>query len=117
MSAAEDFVGRRPMRRRRHQPKMFRKQRYDRQTRSFPRHGHSWPDRKAARIARCADRSEAASALRGAGVTRPIVFLSSNTNEYLTEGRLLKPKIAVEFGAIKLGYAPNMSAAKYALGL
>jgi len=60
---------------------------------------------------------EAVSALRGAGLATPIVFLSSNTNEYLTEGRILKPEIAVEFGAINLGYAPNMSAAKYALGL
>lgn len=60
---------------------------------------------------------EAVSALRGTGVTTPIVFLSSNTNEYLTEGRVLKPEIAIELGAIKLGYAPNMSAAKYALDL
>lgn len=60
---------------------------------------------------------EAVSILRGAGVTTPIVFLSSNTNEYLTEGRILKPEIAAEFGAIKLDYAPNMSAAKHALGL
>jgi hypothetical protein len=60
---------------------------------------------------------EAVSALRGAGVTTPIVFLSSNTNEYLTEGRILNPDIAAEFCAINLGYAPNMGAAKYALGL
>ncbi|SOC11592.1 PIN domain-containing protein [Rhodobacter maris] len=60
---------------------------------------------------------EAVSALRGAGLATPIVFLSSNTNEYLTEGRVLKPEIAVEFSAINLDYAPNMSAAKYALGL
>lgn len=60
---------------------------------------------------------EAVSALRDAGLTTPIVFLSSNTNEYLTEGRVLKRDIAVEFGAIKLDYAPNMGAAKYALGL
>ena len=55
--------------------------------------------------------------MRGAGVTPPIVFLSSNTNEYLTESKVLKPDIAAEFGTINLGYAPNMSAAKYALGL
>lgn len=60
---------------------------------------------------------EQVSALRGAGVTAPIVFLSSNTNEYLTEGKTLKPEIAVEFGELSLVYAPNMSAAKYALGL
>jgi hypothetical protein len=60
---------------------------------------------------------EAVSALRGAGATTPIVFLSSNTNEYLTESKILKPEIAAEFGAINLSYAPNMSAAKYSLGL
>lgn len=60
---------------------------------------------------------EAVSALRGAGVTTPIVFLSSNTNEYLTESKVLKPDIAAEFGTINLSYASNMSAAKYALGL
>ena len=60
---------------------------------------------------------EAVLALRGAGVATPIVFLSSNTSEYLTEGRVLKSEIAAEFGAIKLDYAPNMAAAKYALGI
>lgn len=60
---------------------------------------------------------EAVSALRGAGATTSIVFLSSNTNEYLTESKILKPEIAAEFGAINLSYAPNMSAAKYSLGL
>jgi hypothetical protein len=60
---------------------------------------------------------EAVSALRNVGVTTPIVFLSSNTSEYCTEGRVLKSEIAAEFGAIKLEYAPNMGAAKYSLGL
>lgn len=60
---------------------------------------------------------EAVSALRAAGVKAPIVFLSSNTNEYLIEGKVLKPEIAAEFSAISLGYAPNMGAAKYSLGL
>lgn len=60
---------------------------------------------------------EAVSALRSAGAIAPIIFLSSNTNEYLTENKVLKPEIAAEFGAISLGYAPNMSAAKYGLGL
>jgi DNA-binding FrmR family transcriptional regulator len=60
---------------------------------------------------------EQVSALRSAGVTVQMVFLSSNTNEYLTEGKNLKPKIAVEFANFNLVYAPNMGAAKYALGL
>ena len=60
---------------------------------------------------------EAVSALRAAGVSTSIVFLSSNTNEYLTESKVLKPGIAAEFGAINLRYAPNMAAAKHQLGL
>lgn len=60
---------------------------------------------------------EKALALRSTGVTAPMVFLSSNTNEYFTEGSILKAEIAAEFGPLNLAYAPNMSAAKYALGL
>ena len=60
---------------------------------------------------------EHVSALRSAEVTAPMVFLSSNTNEYLTEGKTLKPEIVIEFGKLNLVYAPNMGAAKYALGL
>jgi hypothetical protein len=60
---------------------------------------------------------EAVTALRDAGVKAPIVFLSSNTNEYLTERKRLKPEIAGEFGKINLEYASNMSMAKNLLGL
>jgi hypothetical protein len=60
---------------------------------------------------------EKVSALRANGLAAPVVFLSSNTTEYLTEGRVLKPEIAAEFGGLNLSYAPNMSAAKFALGL
>jgi hypothetical protein len=60
---------------------------------------------------------EAVTALRRVGVATPIVFLSSNTHEYFTEGRILKSEIAAEFGKVNLVYAPNMSAAKHALGL
>lgn len=60
---------------------------------------------------------EAMRMLRDAGVVRPIVFLSSNTSEYLTESKALKPPIAAEFGELSVDYAPNMSAAKRALGL
>lgn len=60
---------------------------------------------------------EAIKVLRRAGVTTPIVFLSSNTNEYLTESNILKPEIAAEFAGLSVNYAPNMSAAKRALGL
>lgn len=60
---------------------------------------------------------ELASGLRGAGTTRPIVFLSSNTNEYFYERRSLKPEIAAEFASLKLEYAQNMGLAKHLLGL
>jgi hypothetical protein len=60
---------------------------------------------------------EAVTALRGAGVVTPIVFLSSNTKEYLTESNILKPDIVADFTKLSLAYAANMGAAKYALGL
>lgn len=60
---------------------------------------------------------EAAAALRAAGVTAPMVFLSSNTREYVTEGSVLKPDIVADFAPFGLAYAPNMGAAKHALGL
>ncbi|GGZ32873.1 PIN domain-containing protein [Asticcacaulis endophyticus] len=60
---------------------------------------------------------EGVSALRLAGFTKPIVFLSSNTNEYLTDSRILKPEIATEFSTISIVYAANMSGAKHALGI
>ncbi len=59
---------------------------------------------------------EAVTALRNAGVVTPIVFLSSNTKEYLTESNVLKPDIVTDFTKLNLSYAPNMGAAKYALG-
>lgn len=60
---------------------------------------------------------EKVSSLRLAGGVAPIVFLSSNTKEYLTPGGTLKPEIVLEFGNLNIDYAPNMSAAKHALGL
>jgi hypothetical protein len=60
---------------------------------------------------------EAVTALRSAGVTSPIVFLSSNTDEYLIERRVLRAEIAADFGNLAIKYASNMSAAKHMLGL
>lgn len=60
---------------------------------------------------------ELATALRAAGTTTPIVFLSSNTTEYFTEGSKLKAEIAADFAPLNLTYAANMRAAKYELGL
>lgn len=60
---------------------------------------------------------ELISNLREAGSRAPITFLSSNTKEYLTDGKVIKSDIAGDFDRLKLIYAPNMSAAKYALKL
>ncbi len=58
-----------------------------------------------------------AELLRAARLTTPIVFLSSNTNEYLMENRVLKSEIANDFGAFTIDYASNMALAKHQLGL
>ena len=60
---------------------------------------------------------ELASGLRRAGTKEPIVFLSSNTNEYLLDRRSLKPEITAEFAPLGLDYAQNMGLAKHLLGL
>lgn len=60
---------------------------------------------------------ELASGLRSAGTQAPIVFLSSNINEYLLDRRSLKPEIAAEFAPLGLDYAQNMGLAKHLLGL
>lgn len=60
---------------------------------------------------------ELASGLRRAGTKEPIVFLSSNINEYLLDRRGLKPEIAAEFAPLGLSYAQNMGLAKHLLGL
>jgi len=60
---------------------------------------------------------EAVGHLRDAGLAEPIVFLSSNTREYVTEGSILKPDIVADFEALGVDYAPNMSAAKHLLAL
>jgi hypothetical protein len=59
---------------------------------------------------------EAIRTLRDAGAKKPIVFLSSNTTDY-TDSSILRSEIANEFTALSVKYAPNMSAAKHALGL
>ena len=60
---------------------------------------------------------EIAAAILANGGASSIVFLSSNTEEYTTAGSVLKAEIAAEFTPFNLTYAPNMSAAKYALGI
>jgi len=58
------------------------------------------------------------SALRAAGLTSTVVFVSSNTRDYAGEtGRALKPDMAAEFAKIGMQYVPNLAAAKYSLGL
>lgn len=56
-----------------------------------------------------------ASKLRAEGLTAPIVFLSSNTREYLTEGSVLKAEIERDFAPLNIQYASNMASAKHQL--
>jgi len=58
----------------------------------------------------------AVDALRAAGLPTNAVFLSSNTKEYLTDGKVLKPDLVPDFTRTNIAYAPNMSAAKAILG-
>jgi hypothetical protein len=58
-----------------------------------------------------------ADMLRTEGLTAPIVFLSSNTREYLTDSNVLKIEIANDFAPLKIDYASNMALAKHQLGL
>lgn len=53
--------------------------------------------------------------LRSSGFSCPIVFLSSNTKEYLNETRNLKSDIAGEFAALGVEFASSFSAAKHFL--
>lgn len=55
--------------------------------------------------------------LRRMGNTAPVVFLSSNTKEYYTDGSVLNSDIASDFNTYNMAYAPNMSAARHFLGL
>lgn len=59
---------------------------------------------------------DAIDTLRTAGMPTMAVFLSSNTKDYLTEGRVLKPDLVSDFERLNIRYAPNMSAAKAYLG-
>lgn len=60
---------------------------------------------------------EKVSALRALNTISPMVFVSSNINDYCTTGTVLKPDIVTEFDSLNLQYAPNMSAAKHLIGL
>lgn len=60
---------------------------------------------------------ETANQLRAAGMTAPMVFVSSNTKEYFAPNtRHLQGDIAADFAAVGLEYAPNWGAAKHSLG-
>lgn len=54
--------------------------------------------------------------LRALGMASTVVLLSSNTREYLSESRVLKPDLAPDLSTLGIGYAPNIAAAKSALG-
>ncbi len=61
---------------------------------------------------------EAAGQLRSAGLTKPIVFASSNTKEYYAANtRHLQSELAEDLEAVDMGYAPNFGAARHSLGL
>lgn len=56
--------------------------------------------------------------LRGMDLSKPIVFISSNTKEYTCGGRMrLKDDLKEEFASVGLKYAPNFAAAKHCLDL
>lgn len=59
---------------------------------------------------------EAMSQVRAEGFVSKIVFVSSNTADYCENRSILKSEIAADFSALAIDYAPNMAAAKYALG-
>lgn len=55
--------------------------------------------------------------LRDEGHTQPIVFVSSNVNDYAAKrGSVPKSELAKEFSVLNMQYAPNMAAAKHKLG-
>jgi hypothetical protein len=60
---------------------------------------------------------EAVATLRAGGCQAPIVFLSSNTREYVSQGGVLKPEVAVEFGRLQFSLATGWGHAKHARGL
>jgi len=56
--------------------------------------------------------------LRAAGLAARIVFVSSNTKDYMGEtGRALNADLAAEFASVDMDYAPNLAAARHLLGL
>ena len=58
-----------------------------------------------------------ASQLRAAGLDSPIVFTSSNTRDYATEGGVsLKTDLSSDFAHLNIQFAPNLAAARYQLG-
>lgn len=58
-----------------------------------------------------------AAALRIEGLTAPIVFLSSNIREYLTDSNVIKYEIEKDLTLSSISYASNMAMAKHQLGL
>lgn len=60
---------------------------------------------------------EAAAALRTQGFAGRLVFLSSNTTEYVSQGGVLKPDVAADFDPLDVAFAATMGHAKHLLGL
>lgn len=59
---------------------------------------------------------ETVSKIRTAGSASKIVFVSSNAADYCENRIVLRSEIAMELSALAIDFAPNMAAAKYALG-
>ncbi len=60
---------------------------------------------------------EAIGAIRQANSRAPIVFLSSNTKDYLTEARILKADIATDLTPLNAQFTAGQQHAKHTLGL
>ncbi len=59
---------------------------------------------------------EAIQRLRNGGLSSKVVFLSSNTNDYLDQAKKLPTALRAEFDALGMEYAPNFGAARGYLG-
>lgn len=60
---------------------------------------------------------EVVAHLRAEGCSGKIVLISSNTRDYLTEGKVLKAEIATDLAPFSVDYAAKMQHARHLLGL
>lgn len=60
---------------------------------------------------------EAISSLRGAGCAAKVVFVSSNTSDYLGTASVMRPEITADLTPLNVAFAVSMEHAMHALGL